>query len=197
MRKVLNVGGNTKDAAIPEYFGGWQHDLLDVDPSVRPDILCDARHLADHIAAGSYDAIYCSHNLEHYYRHDARRVLSGFVHALDGGGFVEIIVPDVAYVVQAMAANRLDIDDPLYSCAAGTFSCADVIYGWDKEIEESGNDFFAHKTGYSQKSLSKLLGEFFPLSVVLADNAMLRLRALAFKSEPSPDLLTQLGVPPG
>ena len=30
---VLNVGGNSKLIPIPPHFGGWRHDLLDIDPA--------------------------------------------------------------------------------------------------------------------------------------------------------------------
>ena len=33
LNKVLNVGGNSKRIQIPSCFDGWQHDLLDIDPT--------------------------------------------------------------------------------------------------------------------------------------------------------------------
>jgi hypothetical protein len=33
----------------------------------------------------------------------------------------------------------------------------DVLYGFGKEIQRSGVDFYAHKTGFTQKSLTKAL----------------------------------------
>ncbi len=74
IKKVLNVGGNSKDIPIPSQYSGWQHVLLDIDPRGNPDIVCDARELMS-MSKNEYDAIYCSHNLEHYYRHDVRKVL--------------------------------------------------------------------------------------------------------------------------
>jgi hypothetical protein len=44
-RKVLNVGGNSKEIALPPQYNGWQHVLLDIDPRGNPDIVCDARNL--------------------------------------------------------------------------------------------------------------------------------------------------------
>jgi hypothetical protein len=41
--KVLNVGGNTKLIPIPKHYDGWDHLLLDIDPTGKPDVLCDAR----------------------------------------------------------------------------------------------------------------------------------------------------------
>src|SRR5215510_1625876 len=80
-KKVLNVGGNNKAIAIPKHFEGWTHDLLDIDPRGKPDIVCDARKLTS-LAPQTYDAVYSSHNLEHYFAHDVPKVLRGFHHVL-------------------------------------------------------------------------------------------------------------------
>ena len=64
-RRLLNVGGGSKTIAIPPHYAGWEHLLLDVDTKSAPDVVCDARELAS-LPAAQYDAIYCSHNLEHY-----------------------------------------------------------------------------------------------------------------------------------
>jgi hypothetical protein len=58
----------------------------------------------------------------------------------------------------AVVENGLDIEDTLYEAsAAGPITVLDVIYGWGKEIMESGNDFYAHKTGFTQQSLTRTL----------------------------------------
>ena len=31
IRKVLNVGGNSKDIQIPDQYSDWNHVLLDID----------------------------------------------------------------------------------------------------------------------------------------------------------------------
>ena len=94
MNKVLNVGGNNKSMALRSYYTGWQHILLDIDAKGNPDIVLDARKLSQ-LPPSEYDAVYCSHNLEHYYRHDAPYVLQGFLHVLKEDGFAHIIVPDI------------------------------------------------------------------------------------------------------
>jgi hypothetical protein len=66
-------------------LSGWTHHLLDIDERVRPDVLGDARELASLVPAGTYDAVYCSHNIEHYYPHDVPKVLRGFLHASEAG----------------------------------------------------------------------------------------------------------------
>ena len=53
-RKVLNVGGNSKDIAMPDIYKGWTQVWLDIDPAVNPDVLCDARELIT-LPANTYD----------------------------------------------------------------------------------------------------------------------------------------------
>jgi hypothetical protein len=184
VRSVLNVGGGSKTTAIPEYFTGWRHDLLDIDARGAPDIVCDARQL-NTLAAGIYDAVYCSHNLEHYYRHDGLKVLRGFLHVLNDTGFAEIRVPDIAKVIAALHQQQLELDDVLYVSPAGPISAHDVVYGLQTEIEESGQDFYAHKTGFTPKSLSKMLLQAGFHKVIVATDPFLAVHALAFKAEPT------------
>lgn len=185
VKSVLNVGGNNKQIPIPGYFAGWQHDLLDIDPRGEPDLVCDARELTG-LTGGVYDAVYCSHNLEHYYRHDGLNVIRGFHHMLNETGFAEIRVPDIAQVIAAVREREMELDDVLYQSPAGPISAHDVVYGLQKEIQESGQDFYAHKTGFTPKSLGKiLLDGGFPLVFLSTEQQALAVHALAFKAEPT------------
>jgi len=182
MKKVLNVGGNSKEIPLPPQYSEWEHVLLDIDPGDNPDVVCDARELTK-LPGASYDSVYCSHNLEHYFRHDARKVLAGFSHVLKPDGFVYIRVPDIVEVMRIAVKNDLDIDDVLYQSPAGPITVRDVIYGHAGEIEHSGQDFFAHKTGFSDKSLRKILraAGFRRIFTVLGN---LEVTALAFLEPP-------------
>lgn len=193
---VLNVGGNSKAIPIPQHYAGWQHLLLDIDPKGGAEVVCDARNL-DSLAPGQFDSIYCSHNLEHYHHHEVPKVLTGFAHALKEDGFAEIRVPDMPAVFRKMLDDGLDIEDVLYDSPAGPICVRDVIYGFSREIAASGNDFFAHKTGFSRKSLrGALLASGFA-EVWDAPPLMLfyELRALAFKRPSTPAQRTLLGIP--
>ena len=194
VNKVLNVGGGSKATPIPAYFSDWQHDLLDIDDRGNPDLVCDARELST-LEPGQYDAVYCSHNLEHYYRHEGLNVLKGFVHILKEDGFAEIRVPDIAQVIGAVQDKQLDLDDVLYESAAGPISAHDVIYGLQSEIVGSGQDFYAHKTGFTPKSLVKFLYEGGFRYVYLIEDEHLAVHALAFKIVPSLKQRTLLALP--
>ena len=191
-KRVLNVGGNSKAIPLPPQYDGWEHHLLDIDPTGKPDIVCDARELAT-LEAEQYDAIYCSHNLEHYYRHDVAKVLAGFRHVLKADGFAHVRVPDMAEVMRRVVDEALDIEDVLYQSGLGPISALDVIYGYGRQIESSGCDFFAHKTGFTRKSLTQALarGGF---THVIATAASLEVAAYAFKQKPIEAVLGLLGV---
>jgi predicted SAM-dependent methyltransferase len=183
VRKVLNVGGNNKEIPLPPQYAGWEHVLLDIDPRGNPDVVCDARELSN-LPDSTYDSVYCSHNLEHYYRHDAEKVLDGFIHVLKADGFVFIRVPDMAELMLTVVQKNLDIDDFLYQSPAGPITVRDVIYGLGVEIERSGNDFFAHKTGFTEKSLRSIL-ETAGFPRIFTMTGSLEVQAVAFLNEPN------------
>ncbi len=193
MRKVLNVGGNSKEIPLPPFYAGWEHVMLDIDPKTGADVICDARELQTR-AAGEFQSVHCSHNLEHYFAHDVRRVLAGFRHVLVPDGFVCLKVPDIGQVARAMATRNLDIDDVLYVSPAGPIMVKDVIYGWGAQIEASGVDFFAHKTGFTPKSLAMALAVagFAPVYIGTVEYEV---QAFAFLQPPDAATRALLGLP--
>jgi len=192
-RKVLNVGGNSKEIPLPPEYAGFDHWLLDIDPKGAPDIVCDARELAT-LEGGAFDAVYCSHNLEHYYRHDVQRVLAGFLHMLKDGGFAHIRVPDINEVMRLTIERGLDIDDVLYTSPSGPIMVLDVLYGYTVQIERSGEDFYAHKTGFTQKSLLSALDRA-GFSKIYSTLGNLEVSAIAFKGEPDAAVRALFNLP--
>lgn len=193
MPKVLNVGGNSKSIPLPAFYTGWEHVLLDIDPRGKPDVVCDARTL-DTLPPAAYDSVYCSHNLEHYFHHEARQVLRGFAHVLRPEGFAFIRVPDMQALMATVVERQLDIDDMLYQSPAGPIMVRDVIYGYGVEIERSGNPYYAHKTGFTRKSLIALLRACgFP--IVFAGTGSLEVQAYAFRQPPSEATARALRLP--
>ena len=195
MKRVLNVGGNSKDIPLPPEYAGFEHLLLDIDPKGSPDIVCDARNLQS-LPAGQFDAVYCSHNLEHYYHHDVPKVLAGFAHVLKDQGWAQIHVPDIQEVMRLAVQHKLDLEDTLYQSGVGPIMVLDVLYGLGREIEQSGNDFYAHKTGFSSKSLLKALDRAgFTKTWCLT--TQLEIRALAFKTSPDAETRARFKLPAG
>lgn len=194
--RVLNVGGNSKEIPIPPHYAGWEHVLLDIDPRGRPDVVADAREL-ETLPAAQFDAVFCSHNLEHYYAHEAARVLRGFAHVLKPEGFAEIRVPDIKALMRHVVETGIDVDDVVYRSAAGPITAHDMLYGWSVELEQSGRDFYAHKTGFTPKTLFRRLREAgFAVVILGSVAATFELAAFAFRLSPQPDQLALLGLPP-
>lgn len=70
----------------------------------------DAVHYGDivrgiHVAAGSCDAVYCSHILEHLALEDLRTALKHTHACLKPGGLFRVVVPDFAQQVAAYQSN--------------------------------------------------------------------------------------------
>jgi SAM-dependent methyltransferase len=182
MRKLLNVGGGSRTIGIPECYNDWERVLLDIDPGVQPDIVCDARRLTQ-LPPAQFDVVYCAHNLEHYFRHEVPVVLAGFLHVLKPDGFAHIIVPDIGELMRITVQAGLDIDDKVYDCSAGPITVRDVLWGFGKAIEQSGQDFYAHKTGFTHKSLREMLARCGFRYVFLASGP-LEIQAVCSQCEP-------------
>ena len=192
-KRVLNVGGNAATIALPAPYAGFEQLRLDIDPAVQPDILCDGRELT-RLEAGQFDAVYCSHNLEHYYRHEVPKVLGGFLHVLKDGGFAHIIVPDIGEVMRITVEKGLDLEDVLYESEAGPIMVLDVFWGYSVEIERSGEDFFAHKTGFTSKSLVAAI-EAAGFGRYYHRKGPLEVQMVAFKGTPDAEAKRLFGFP--
>ncbi|HAI58562.1 MAG TPA: class I SAM-dependent methyltransferase [Xanthomonadaceae bacterium] len=193
MKRVLNVGGNDRRIPIPDIYRGWEHLMLDIDPASGADVIADARELAT-LGESVFDSVYCSHNLEHYYAHEVPRVLRGIRHVMKPDGFFYVLVPDITAVARAIASG-LDIEDVLYHSPAGPITPKDVLYGWGKEIERSGQSWFAHKTGFTARSLMSAL-HAAGFGAVYPGHGPYELAALAFVSPPSVERQRDAGLLP-
>lgn len=154
--RLLNVGGGPT-RVVPDCYSAYKQDLLDIDPSVNPDICADARELKS-IEPNQYQAVYCSHNLEHYTKKDAKKVLAGFMHVLEPCGTVEIHVPNITELMRDMLSRNLDIEDVWYRAGNNPITYHDVLYGWSREVDR-GNLFYSHKCGFTALSLYAILEE--------------------------------------
>ena len=148
-------------------------DLLDIDGAVSPDLLCNLLDMPKLYPGklNHYDAVYCSHNLEHYYAHEVPKVLHIFMSALKDGGSVEISVPNVKDLMRAMLATNLDIGDVWYRVGDAPITFHDVLYGYGPEMA-GGNIYYAHKCGFTGLSLWNALARAGFENVTVADEGM-------------------------
>jgi predicted SAM-dependent methyltransferase len=153
-KTFLNIGGANKSISLPPIYEGWNHVLLDIAPNHDVDIIMDARELKDvEDLANSFDGVFTSHNLEHYYRHEVKDVLEGAFHVLKPGCDLLIFVPSLDVAAKALASGE-DLWDTAYVAddGVGPIAWGDMIYGYGPEIEKKG-DHWGHKTGFTAKSL--------------------------------------------
>lgn len=153
---VLHVGcGPPNPEGVHERFRGpdWREVRLDIDPSVQPDILGSIVSMPD-VPAEAVDAVWSSHNLEHVYAHEVPVVLREFYRVLRPKGVVLVAVPDLLHVAKSIAKGGLE--ETLYMSAAGPIAPLDMVYGHRASIQ-SGNEFMAHRTGFTARTLSTKL----------------------------------------
>ena len=122
------------------------------------------------------------------------RVLAGFAHVLAGDGFAEIRVPNLEFIFRHMVEKEMDLEDVLYTSPAGPITIRDVIYGYAPEIEQTGCDFFQHKTGFTPASLRKAVFAAGFHTVVQQNHSPLDLRVFAFRQEPTDAQKQHLGL---
>ena len=76
---------------------------------------------------------------------------------LKEGGYTEIHVPNIRSVLDAMLRGNLDINDTWYRTGQGhPITFHDVLFGWGEQVSR-GNEYYAHKTGFTARSLSEAL----------------------------------------
>ncbi len=184
-KKVLHVGcGPPNPKKLFHKFRGdeWQEVRLDINPAMNPDIVSDMTDMSQ-APSNCFDAVWSSHNLEHLYAHQVVLALNEFYRVLAPGGFVLITLPDIQSVAQEVAKGNLDT--PLYRSPAGPISAIDILWGLRTAISD-GNEFMAHKTGFTGESLkTSLLDASFTQPIIERENY--NLWAFAVKpEEPAP-----------
>ena len=158
MQSVLHVGCGAQRGI--RGFDGWKEVRLDIDPRVAPDIVASMTDLSG-VPAASFDAVYSSHNLEHLYAHEVPVALREFRRVLREDGFALIYTPDLAAVAKLVVEGKLD--EPAYVSPSGPIFALDMLYGHRPSVEVS--PFMAHRTGFTARSMLKLLAAHFPAAI--------------------------------
>lgn len=155
-KTVLNVGGQTKSISLPTSYEGWRQVLLDVTPGPDVDVVLDARELEEKGAPAYFDAVYCSHTLEHFPAHDVDKVLRGFRHVVKPNGHIHIRVPDLRGVMYRYVNGELTLDGVLYVSPSGPIKVRDVLFGHEASVK-AGHDAMSHRTGFDAPTLMAAL----------------------------------------
>jgi len=137
---LLHVGCGGEP--MPEWaVGKYQEVRLDVSEDHQPDVLASMTEMGD---IGEFDAIHCSHALEHLVPHEVPTALGEFLRVLKPGGFAVVFVPDL----QDVKAT----EDVLFTAPCGPVTGLDLLYGLRRLLPEM--PYMAHRTGFVQDTLA-------------------------------------------
>jgi SAM-dependent methyltransferase len=154
-KRVLNAGsGPYSPKKLHSVFEGWDEVRLDIDPRAKPHLVSSITDMRAVIPEPAFDAIWCSHNIEHLYAHEVKPALLEFRRVLKPSGFALITCPDIEAVAALIVSGRLET--PAYMSPAGPVAALDMVYGHSPSIE-NGNVFMAHNTGFTAERLGNLL----------------------------------------
>jgi SAM-dependent methyltransferase len=154
---------------------GWTEVRYDIDERLRPDIVGSIVHL-EAVETAAFDAIWCSHNLEHLHSHDVPKALREFRRVLKPDGFALITAPDLEAIAELVCDGRLE--EVAYHSPAGPVTALDMLYGLSVAIER-GNHFMCHNTGFTIERLGRLLVESNFAEVLVKRGSAYELWALA------------------
>ena len=156
---------------------------MDVDPRVSPDIIGSLEDLGQ-IADRSFDAVYCSHSLEHLHPHDVVSAIRGTARILRPDGFALITTPDLEPIAALIVQGRAE--EVAYLSPAGPITALDMVYGHAASIA-AGNHFMAHNTGFTEDRIARLLLEARFEEVLVVKGQSYDLFALALMPEADRD----------
>lgn len=151
MSVVLDAGSGPESRA-GERFPGWEIVRLDSDPDVSPDVVGDIRDIP--LPNETFDAVWCSHALEHLYEHEVPGALAELRRVLRPGGEIIVSVPDLRAVAREIVEGRLT--DTLYDSDAGPIRPLDVVYGFQPYVRREM--LYAHRIGFDRVSLTAAMG---------------------------------------
>ncbi len=190
MRRVLNAGsGPPSNRHLHPIFikGEWDEIRLDIDPQASAHLTGSIVDMSALIVAQSFDAVWCSHSLEHLYAHEVPRALSEFVRILKPHGFALISSPDLE-TVAALVAGR-GLDHPAYMSPAGPITPLDMLFGHSASIARGLNSM-AHNTGFTCTSLGNALARA-GFATVLVKRDQFDLWALALMQDADKEAIQQ------
>ncbi len=186
-QRVLYVGCGWDQQAHP-IFKDWDLVRLDVDPSVKPDVVASMTQMRP-VATASMDAVYSRHNLEHLEYHEVALALAEFRRVLKPGGFALIIVPDMLTVAELVVQGKLE--EVIGISPAGPIAPIDMMYGFRPALKQ-GKYYMAHRMGFTQRTLTQHIVSAGFYAGVVRTTGTRELWAEARTEKGKPDYLAKL-----
>jgi len=194
MKIFLHVGCGhlNKSSCLGFENDNWKEIRLDIDKNVNPDIVGTLTDMKS-VDTGSVDAVYSSHNIEHIFPHEVPIALREFYRVLKEDGIVVITCPDLQSVCEAIVQDKLF--EPLYESDIGPISPIDILYG-HREFISRGNEYMAHKGGFTYSTLDKAFYEAgFKVRIGGRRLELYELWLVAFKQKKPDEEIRKIAMP--
>lgn len=139
---------------------------FDMNPKIKPDIVCDVRAIPE--KSETFDFVYSSHVLEHFFYYEIRTVFEEWLRILKVGGDIKILVPNIEHAAHEIlkACNNENYDASYaYGMLYGTREQSkDIKSSWGMKAE-SPDSTQIHKMAFTKPGLRR----FFELFKCLGD----------------------------
>lgn len=177
VKRLLHAGCGSKLNKVPREFAAYEEVRLDCAQAVAPDIVASIVAMPM-IEDAAFDALYCSHTLEHLYAHEVAMALAEFQRILRPGATLLVVAPDLQSIGGKLALDQADF--LVYQSPIGPVTALDMIYGMRSAIG-AGNLFMGHKTGFTTSVLKNALDAAGFVKVEVSRDKPYELHAHAMK----------------
>ncbi len=154
-KRVLNAGSGSATGAMHPAFdpSEWKEVRIDIDARNTPDLVGSIADMRDLVEDGSFDAVWCSHCIEHLHDHEVLPALREFRRILSDVGFAIVSCPNLDAIAKLLVTE--DIESVAYLSPAGPIRLLDMIFGHSPSIA-TGHLHMSHKTGFTVDRLGRL-----------------------------------------
>jgi predicted SAM-dependent methyltransferase len=194
-RRVLHVGCGAPSAhRLHPIFRqpDWEEVRIDIDEAVQPDFVCSSVDMSSIAPTGSADGVWSSHMIEHLYEHEVIPAFQEFHRVLHATGFLLLRCPDLESIAETLLQNGAEF--VAYDSPAGPITAIDMLYGHRDSVAR-GRTYMAHRTGFTQERLGRLLTEAGFSEVRTTRSRTFDLWGLAFPIGTAPSgILDQLAL---
>jgi SAM-dependent methyltransferase len=154
-KRFLNAGSGPPVRAMHAAFDPvlWTEVRIDIDPSTTPDLIGSIADMQGVVEDASFDAVWCSHCIEHLHDHEVLPALREFKRILNDEGFAILGCPNFEAVARIAVSE--DIESVAYLSPAGPVRLLDMVFGHSPSIKD-GSVHMAHRTGFTVDRLGRL-----------------------------------------
>jgi predicted SAM-dependent methyltransferase len=122
-----------------DYVADGKTIRFDIDPAVKPDVLCDIRVLPE--PDKHYDEVHCSHILEHFPAGQAPDLIKEWCRILKIGGKLKITVPNFELAITKILEGPPAVTE----------------YNWWQVYGRHDSEHDVHHNGFTVRALEQLL----------------------------------------